>query len=75
MAKLRIDPTVLENLIFGYAASDVRIVGAVETAEHGAIVMEIVGDDVPDSPEVRAICTLQSNRAGQRLLTMTFEPV
>jgi hypothetical protein len=74
MAKLRIDLQILEDMIFGFAEKPVRI-GSIETDGHGIAEMEITGEGVPDADEVLAICSIQANRAGQRLVTMTFKPI
>jgi hypothetical protein len=75
MAKIRFTPEVLEDLIFSYASSPVRIVGPVGRDENGLIVLEISGANVPDAPEVIAICNVQQNRAWQRLVSMKFKAI
>jgi len=75
LARVRVSPEIIEDLVFGYATAPVRITGCMVDLDRKEIVFEINGPDVPDVPEVRAIIHSQTNRAGQRLLTMTFEAV
>ncbi len=73
MAKIRIAPEILADLLFGYTPQPVKVEGAGVDAD-GCLLFFITGADVPEIPEVRAICTVEQNRAGQRLVRMTFEP-
>jgi hypothetical protein len=75
MADVRMSIEIVEDLVFGFAPNPVHIVGARTDWARREIVFEIRGQDVPVMPvEVHAVVTVQSNRAGQRFQTMTFEP-
>lgn len=75
MAKVRVAPEVLAQALFGYADTDVEIVRAAYDSLRHVIELEIRGPDVPDVAEVSAIYTEQRNRAGQRFITLKFEPL
>ncbi len=61
-------------MLFTYSPYPVqvrRVDGASE--QEGYVIFDIGGPDVPDVPEVTAICTVEQNRAGQRLIKMSFQ--
>lgn len=74
MAKIRIAAALLESLLFDYSESPVRVNGAGVDPD-GCLFLTIQGADVPEVPEVQAICTVLQNRAGQRLVSMKFEAI
>lgn len=73
MAKLRVAVPVLENLVFGFADKPVRIVSVQFDRDREQLILEISGEDVPDAPEVTAICNEKRNNAGQQFTTMSFK--
>lgn len=75
MATTRVSIQFLEDLVFGYSANQVRIEDVRVDSDRQELVIEISGADVPDARDVRVICTRQGNRAGQSLITQTFEAV
>lgn len=74
MAKVRVSLQLIEDMVFGFTPSPVRVTDLAPDYERGEVVFEVEGVDVPDGPEVIAVCHVQQNRAGQRLVTMTFQP-
>lgn len=73
MATVPIAVEVLEELVFGYTENPINIVEIKPSQSSGYFDFEIEGEDVPDAPRVVALCNLQTNRAGQKLIRMTFE--
>lgn len=65
---------LLEELLFGYARTPVRVLSIHPKDNYGGYDIEIEGPDVPKVPRVVCLCEVQSNRAGQKLMTMKFEP-
>lgn len=56
-----------------YTDQPVTVEG-VESAGHDSVVFQISGPDIPaEAKEVAATCTVQTNRAGQRFVTMSFQ--
>lgn len=74
MAKIRIGLPLIENLLFAYSPAPVRV-SSVGVDPDGCPFFTIAGADVPDVSEVTALCTVETNRAGQRLVKMIFEPL
>lgn len=72
---VRIAREIIENLVFGYAQLPVRI-EAISPCEDGypGFDITIIGEGLPDAPRVTALCTVEQNRAGQKLVRMTFQP-
>lgn len=75
MTKVRVASHVLEDLVFGFTLSPVRILGLRFDEARQEAVFEVEGPDVPVGPEARAVMQLQRNRAGQQFITMTFQPI
>lgn len=72
---VRISAEIFEDHIFGYAAKPVQIVAIALDDDARRFDVTIKGDDVPDVAHSRTLCTVQQNRAGQRFITMIFEPL
>lgn len=75
MAKIRIAIELLEHMVFGQAMGPVRVLSRRFNHVTNDLECEIEGPDVPDVEEVNGVLHAQQNRAGQRLVTMTFDPI
>lgn len=74
-SKARVARVIVEDTVFGYTAHPVSVTGGYYDAQTESFVFEIEGEDVPPAGMVVAQCTLRCNRAQQRLIEMTFQPV
>ncbi len=73
MAAIKITIEMLENLVFGYSKSPVKIIDVAYNPFQQIVTFDIAGVDVPDVYECRVVCTEWRNRAGQHFTTMEFE--
>ena len=78
MAKLKITPELLEEIIFGYSENEVKINSIREIGDEFGneyFEFDIKGIDIPDCEEVMCIVNVQENRIKQRLMTMKFSKI
>ena len=73
MAKVSVTAEFLATMVFGAAPNPVEIRNAFYDQELGLVVFEVEGEDVPESEQVRAVISVECNRAGDSLRRMTFE--
>lgn len=74
-AGVKVSSQFLAERLFGFSDSPV-VVGRIEYDRlYETVTMEISGPDVPDCDQVRAVITLQQNRAGEKLYSVKFKPV
>lgn len=73
MAKVSVPIEFITEVVFGAAPNPVEIRNAFYDLELGVMVFEVEGEDVPESNQVRAVMTVERNRAGDKFRRMSFE--
>jgi len=75
LAKLKVAPKIIEDMLFGYSENPVYVTGIEYDKERDVFVFELDGKDIPKCEEVMAEISVQQNRAQQRFITMKFEKI
>lgn len=74
MPKIHVSTELVADLLFGYANSAVSIDDAKYDANTRSFAFDISGPDVPEAEVVTGLCSVQTNRCGERLHTLEFKP-
>jgi len=73
MAKLKISPDIVENMIFGFSENPIYVKRiSFDKDKDDYLVFELEGIDIPDCEEITCEMKVQQNRVGQRFISMKF---